>query len=68
MKVSIKAMRVNRGMTQKKAAKVIGVSRETLLKWENNNTSPTAVQLIAICNAYHCKMDDILLPERLIKT
>ena len=65
MVVSMKAMRVNRELTQREVAKKLGVARETLQKWEAGKTYPTAPQLVALCNIYGCKMEDIFLPGTL---
>lgn len=59
MKVSIKAMRVNANLRQKDAAGLIGVRRETLQSWEAGKTFPRASQLVRICEAYHCTIDDL---------
>lgn len=68
MKVSLKALRVNEGLNQKEAAKELNISPATLIKWENNETSPTGVQLLRICSIYHCAIDDIFLPDKLTKS
>ena len=65
MKVSMKAMRVNRDMTQREAAEKIGIRRETLQSWEAGRTFPQAQKLKALCEVYRCKMDDIFLPDKL---
>lgn len=59
MKISLKALRVNAGLNQKEAAKKLGISPVTLIKWENNETSPTGIQLLKICSIYQCGIDDI---------
>ena len=68
MKVSIKALRVNVGLSQQEAADKIGVAPRTLQNWENGVTYPTAVQLVSICSAYGCTMADISLPIVLTKS
>ena len=64
MKVSIKAMRVNRGLTIGDASEKIGVIRQTLSNWEKGVTSPTATQLNKLTKVYECELDDIILPEK----
>lgn len=68
MKVSLKAMRVNARLNQKEVAKSIGIAPNTLVSWENNYTSPDAVQLSQLCGLYGCGMDDIFLPDKLAKS
>ncbi len=65
MKVSLKAARVNAGLTQDKACAAINVAKSTLISWEQEKTFPTAVQLSKLCNLYKCTMDDIFVPETL---
>lgn len=68
MKVSIKALRVNAGLTQSEAAKKLGITSRTLQNWENYDSYPTAVQLVDICSVYGCDLGDIFLPEKLAKS
>ena len=47
MQVSLKAARVNAGMSQKEAAKMIGVSNKTLCNWEKGVSYPSADKIRA---------------------
>lgn len=58
--MTLKAARVNRGLTQGAAAKLIGISRTTLSSWESGRSFPTVLQLSAIESAYNIKYDDII--------
>ncbi|MCR5729532.1 MAG: helix-turn-helix transcriptional regulator [Ruminococcus sp.] len=58
--MTMKAARVNRGLNQQEAAKIIGVSRTTLQSWETYKSYPTVAQLPAIEAAYGLKYDDII--------
>lgn len=68
LKVSLKALRVNANMSQKEVAKSLGIAPNTLINWENNYTSPDAIQLARLCFLYKCTMDDIYLPDKLAKS
>lgn len=68
MKVSLKALRVNANMNQKEVAAMMNISPNTLINWENNYTSPDALQLSKLCAIYKCTMDDIFLPDKLAKS
>lgn len=68
MKIKLSALRVNAGLTQSEAAEIIGVTKTTIHKWERYETFPTAPQLVALCGAYKCRMDDIFLPDTLAKS
>lgn len=61
MQISLKAARVNANLTQKEAAKAIGVDATTIFKWENGRTAPRFHQFKALCALYGVDMDCISL-------
>jgi DNA-binding XRE family transcriptional regulator len=63
MKKTLKQLRKVAGLTQGEAAAKLGVSHDTLSRWENGTTHPTAPQIVDICRVYECKFDDIIWPE-----
>lgn len=65
MKISIKGARIERNMTQEKAGKAIGVTKETISNWERGITAPTVPQLLKLCEVYGVEVRDIFLPEKL---
>ena len=68
VKLSIKAARVNKGFSQKEAARRIGVSNKTLGNWENGITYPSADKIIAICELYGVSYDNLnFLPNSSLK-
>lgn len=58
-KLTMKAARINVGLTQEEAAIKLGVSKKTLGRWENGETYPTPPQIEAICNLYGVTYDNI---------
>lgn len=68
MAMSLKAARVNAGMTQRQVVaeynRLYGtkLSVTTLLNWERNNTFPTVLQFKALCDMYGVTMNDIIVP------
>jgi len=50
--VTLKAARVNVGLTQKEAAHALGVSNKTLSNWENGVSVPGADKIDLICALY----------------
>lgn len=64
LKITLKAARVNAGMTQGQAAEKLGVIKETILNWENGKTRVGTIQLMALCQLYGISIDDIILPEK----
>lgn len=60
-KITLKAARVNSGLTQQEAASSIGINKNTLIKWEQGKTSPDGLKLIALCELYHIPLNNIFL-------
>ena len=58
-KITLKAARVNAGLTQKEAAKRLGISNKTLWSWENGLSAPKATQTDAICELYGVSYDNL---------
>ena len=63
-KLSLKAARVNAGLSQKKAAELLDVSNKTLWSWENGKSFPNADKIVSICNLYGVQYDHLdFLPK-----
>ena len=62
LKITLKAARVNAGLTQEEAAEKLGVSRDRLLRWENGITEPPYTAVINMCKVYGCSVDYLILP------
>lgn len=60
MRVTIKAARVNKGLTQDAFAKAVGVGVRTVQNWETGVSSPRADKMPEICGVLECKIDDII--------
>lgn len=59
MLISLKAARINAGLTQMEAAKRIGVTESTLISWEKHRKEPPFGKLLALCELYGCTANDI---------
>ena len=59
MKLTLKALRINRGYTQEKAASLIGISVDTLANYEQGSTYPDIPILKKIEEVYETKYDNI---------
>lgn len=59
VKLSIRAARVNVGLSQKEAAERIGVSNKTLGNWENGTTFPPADKILVLCELYGVSYDNL---------
>lgn len=58
-KMTLRAARVNAGLSRGKAAVKIGVSESTIKNWEIGKSSPTVDMVPRICSAYGVTYDDI---------
>lgn len=64
-KISLKAARVNTGLSQKEAAALLEISNKTLSNWENGETFPSAEKIERLCALYKVSYDDIIfLPKQ----
>ena len=61
-KLSLKAARVNAGLTQEEAAQAINVTWKTLISWEKGVTHPTVDKLLRLCSPYDVQISDIFIP------
>lgn len=60
MSITLKAARVNKGLTQAQAAEKIGVTINVLSNFERGRTLPDAMQIKSIESAYEVRFDDLL--------
>ena len=51
-KITLKAARVNAGLSQQEAAKKLGIDRSTLYLWENGKSSPSVIMFKRIEEIY----------------
>ena len=59
MGMTLKALRVNAGYDQRTAARIIGITPETLGNWEKGKSFPNVPQITKIENLYHVRYADI---------
>lgn len=64
--VTLAGARVSRGWTQKELAEKMGVSRETVIKWETGKTEMRTPYIILFCHITGFDQNDILLPTKSI--
>ena len=48
------------GMTQEQLAERMGVSRQTVSKWESGASYPEMEKLIALCGLFDCTLDELV--------
>ena len=57
---NIQATRQAMGLTQEQLAEAVGVSRQTVVKWESGETSPDLEHAAAIANTLGCTVDALV--------
>jgi len=62
MQISLEALRINAGMTQQDVADKLGVSRQTVMKWENGHIQPKELVIYALAKLYNVDIDVIRVP------
>lgn len=60
--ITLEAARVNAGYTQEQAASILGVSRSTIINWENGKTIPGIPSMHKMSQLYGIPLDCIFLP------
>lgn len=64
MRISLKAARVNAGLTQNSVIKALKISKNTLISYEKYRTSPDMSMANAIASLYGVKVTDLIfLPD-----
>lgn len=61
-KISLAAARTNAKMTQESIAKKMGVSKNTIVNWENGKTEMKPAQFKMYCNLVGAPENSIILP------
>jgi transcriptional regulator with XRE-family HTH domain len=60
--ITMEAARVNTGLTQQELAEKMGVSRSTVIDWENGKRRIKPAYLFLFCKITGFTEDDIILP------
>ena len=64
MAITLKAARINAGLTQSDAAEKLAISKDTLSKWERGITFPSADKIPLIEKLYRTTYDNLIfLPQ-----
>ena len=64
-KITLKAARVNAGLSQKEVAERMEVAQSTIRNWENGHTHPKLPQFMMLCQLYNVSCDNIFLNIKL---
>lgn len=68
MKLTLKAARVNAGLTQTEFADALGVSKMTVLEWEKGKRRVRPVYMPMIAQVTGVSVNDIILPAIITKS
>ena len=60
MKLTLKALRINNNLTQEEVGKKLGVTKDTISRWENAKSFPNVKQIKEIEKLYNVTYDDII--------
>lgn len=60
MKITLKAARVNAGLTQDEVAKKVKKSKNTIVNYESGKSSPDVVTGKALAELFGCSVDDLI--------
>lgn len=64
MRWSLKALRVNAGLTAKEVADMVGIHQQTLLKYERDSMDIRVDLLAQLAELYRVNQDDIFLGKQ----
>lgn len=64
MKITLRAARVNAGLSAKEAAEKAGVNYSTIINWETGKTVPRANIFAKLCEIYRADGADIVLQHK----
>ena len=57
---NLQHLRATRNMTQEQLAMLVGVSRQSVTKWEAEKAYPEMDKLLKICQIFDCTLDDLV--------
>lgn len=57
---NLKHLRKMKKLSQEVLAEKVGVSRQSVSKWENGEAYPEMSNILALCSIFHCKINDLV--------
>lgn len=60
-------LRKKKGLSQEEVANILNVSRQTISKWETDQTTPDFDKIVPICNLYEISANELLTGSEDIK-
>ena len=66
--MSLKEIRVSKGLTQQKLSDLSGVAREVIARTETGKTVPELQTIIRLAKALDCSIDDLVNKDAVVST
>lgn len=57
---NLQSLRKQKRMSQEQLAEKVGVSRQSISKWERGESYPTMNNIMTLCDIFHCKLNDLV--------
>ncbi len=57
---NLKKLRKSRNLSQEDLAEKVGVSRQSVSKWETSEAYPEMNNILQLCKIFHCKINDLV--------
>lgn len=59
-KENLQTFRKANHLSQEKLAQKVGISRQSISKWETGEAYPEMVNILALCTVFHCKITELI--------
>ena len=60
---NLRTLRRTRKISQEELAERVGVSRQSVSKWECGDAYPEMDNILKLCNIFHCKINNLVNEE-----
>ena len=57
---NLRKLRKSKKLSQEKLAEKVGVSRQSISKWECGESYPEMDNILTLCGIFHCKLNDLV--------
>lgn len=57
---NLQKLRKEKGISQEQLAEQLGVTRQSVSKWESGASYPEMDKIVALCNMFHCDLDVLI--------
>ena len=57
---NLRVLRKSKNMSQETIAEKVGVSRQSISKWENGEAYPEMKNILSLCDIFHCKINNLV--------